>query len=161
MPFYRYLHHWNDFIRRTSYINSHGHTVPDVLVIYPLDSVWAAAGGQIFNSNVDKATGDLLGNWTEHKAVPDTKGIKQTDNPEYLGRVEVAYTEVMRDLDALNIDFLIADTEYIQKMKIGDEAKLLIGNFEFKAVILPPSLILPHCIAEKLLSFARKGDVNA
>ena len=48
-PMWPYLRLWNDFVRRASFINSHGHTVPEVLLISPMDSVWALSGPGVFD----------------------------------------------------------------------------------------------------------------
>lgn len=160
VPYSRHLHHWNDFARRASYINSHGHTVPDALVIYPIDSVWAAAGGDRFDANIDSfgpgKEGELLQNWSFPKPVTGP-GIKQMDGGEYVDHVEQVYTALIEDLDRLNVEFLIADSEYIQVMDVTSEGTLNKGQFSFKAVVVPPLLIMPMAIAEKLLTFAQKG----
>ncbi|MFH2067919.1 MAG: glycosyl hydrolase [Candidatus Omnitrophota bacterium] len=160
MPYWRHLHKWNDFVRRTSYVNSHGHMVPDALIVYPIDSVWAAIGGNIFDANVENLIYEIdtiTDGWMEPKALVKQEAGKQTDNAEYIDRVEEIYTGIIKDLDALRVEFLIADSEYIQAMDVSSEGRLTKGDFNFKAVILPPLLILPFKIMEKILSFAQKG----
>ena len=44
LPVWPYLHVWSDFIRRTSFINSQGNVVPEVLLLNPLSSAWALRG---------------------------------------------------------------------------------------------------------------------
>lgn len=159
LPFWRYLHHWNDFVRRTSYINSHGRLMADVLVIYPIDSVWAAAGGDIFNAKIQNllGVGDLINGWRDHKALTEQEAVKATDNGDYIDHVEEVYTNIIKDLDSMNVEFLIADSEYIQAMDVSSEGRLLKDDFSFKAVVLPPVFILSRDVAEKLLTFARQG----
>jgi len=38
------LHLWSDFTRRAMYVNSHGRVEPDVLLVNPMESVWALLG---------------------------------------------------------------------------------------------------------------------
>jgi hypothetical protein len=158
-PYWPYLRHWNDFVRRTSFVNSHGHTVPEVLLYYPIDGVWAATGGDIFESNrFDMFTSrDYVHHCIDAEAQLDSKAVRRTDNAEYIDRLEAAYTGAMVDLSARHVEYLIADSDYLAEMTVTAEGRLLRGDFSFKTVILPPCLILPLAVAQKLLEFAERG----
>jgi hypothetical protein len=142
-PYWPYFHLWTDFARRASYVNSHGRTVPDVLLFNPLDSVWATIGEWLF--------------------VPQADVRKQVEN---INRV---YHDAITRLTAARIEFLIGDRYYLRKMTVapaeaggkGPEhgARLVLGDFRFKAVVLPPLIVLPRDIAEKLRAFARAGGL--
>jgi len=63
----------------------------------------------------------------------------------------------MRDLTRNRIEFLIADEYYLRQMDVRDSL-LVRPPFEFRAVILPPSSVLPIRAAVKLAQFAEGGE---
>ena len=140
-PYWPYFHLWNDFARRASYVNSHGRTVPDVLLLNPLDSVWAAIGEWLF--------------------------VPRKDVQQQVRAINQIYHHAITDLTAARIEFLIGDRYYLNKMSVVPADSnanapehgpcLAISDFRFKAVILPPLVVVPRAVVEKLLSFARAG----
>jgi len=138
-PLFQYLYLWADFTRRTSYINSHGKTVPEVLLLNPMESVWTLAPPDIF----DPAKNTII--WNEKKFI--TADIYHIDK---------VYSTAIRDLTKYRIDFLIADTHYIRQMKVAGK-NLARGEFKFKTIVLPPMVVLPIDVAEKILEFAKRG----
>ena len=142
-PYWPYFHLWTDFARRASYVNSYGRTVPDVLLFNPLDSVWATVGEWLF--------------------VPQNGVKKQV---EEINRV---YQDAITRLTSARIEFLIGDRYYLGKMTVTPSAadvsgsrrsaRLVLGDFSFQAVVVPPLIVLPRDAADKLLAFARAGGL--
>jgi len=138
-PLFRYLYLWADFTRRASYINSHGKTVPEVLLLNPMESVRALAPPEIF----DPAKVTII--WNEKEFIPDK-----------IFYIDKVYSKAIRDLTKNRIEFLIADSYYFRQMKVTG-GKLARGEFKFKTIILPPMIVLPLDVAGKILEFAENG----
>jgi hypothetical protein len=51
-PIFPWMHLWNDFVKRASFINSLGHACPDVLLYNPLESAWALASADMFDGGL-------------------------------------------------------------------------------------------------------------
>ncbi|MCF7817856.1 MAG: hypothetical protein K9M54_08230, partial [Kiritimatiellales bacterium] len=140
-PWFPSLHLWTDFARRASYINSHGHLVPDVLLLNPMDTVWAQAPYQAF---------DLSGQ----------RGLFETEKcwGEKIKNINQVYSDAIDQLTAHRVEFLVADRHYIGQMELTG-AELTRGEFRFKTVILPPMDVLPTAVAQKIADFAKAGGI--
>ena len=168
-PMWPYLHLWNDFVRRASFINSHGHTVPDVLLVNPMDSVWALSGPGAFDpahqgrvpvpavmplqtpKDIARPREELKRNsawWC-----PPTMDDWFCDEVRHINSI---YTQAMLDLSSGRIEYLIADRHYIKQMRV-EPGRLVRGKFSFKTVVLPPVTVLARVVAEGILEFARSG----
>ena len=144
-PWWAYFHNYTDFVRRASYINSCGNTVPDVLLLSPMDSAQALLGDDYFDP---KKTGTY-------------EGVVQ--NPGKLGKygkqifhMDTVYSRAMTDLTACRIEYLIADRHYMGQMMV-DGGQLVRAPFSLKAVIMPEMMVLPLDVAEMIVAFARGG----
>jgi hypothetical protein len=137
-PMFPWLHHWTDFTRRTSYINSMGHAVPDVLVYNPMETAWMYANGPLLDAN---------GMWSFSEEFPNGQKINEIDK---------VYTGVINDLTAARVEFLVGDRYYLDQMRVR-KGILTFGNFEFKTVVLPSVEIISLENARKILAFARSG----
>ncbi len=138
-PFFPYLHLWTDFARRASFINSHGQLAPDVLLLNPMDTVWAQAPYQAFDSRVAQSLPKIEKNWGE-----------------YLGGINRVYSDAITQLTAARIEFLVADRHYVRQMEVRG-AELVRGDFTFKTVVLPAMGVLPLDVAQKIVAFAKAG----
>ncbi len=138
-PLFKYLYLWADFTRRTSYINSHGRTVPEVLLLNPMESICAIAPPELF----DPAITTII--WNEKDFITDD-----------IFHIDKVYSTAIRDLTKNRIDFLIADKHYIRQMRVVGN-NLVRDEFKFKTIILPPLVVLPIDVAEKILDFAQRG----
>jgi len=137
-PMFPWMHHWTDFTRRASYINSMGHTVPDVLLYNPIESAWIHANAPLLDAN---------GMWSFSEDFPNGQKINQIDK---------VYAGAINDLTDARVEFLVGDRYYLNTMK-ADDGKLLIGTFSFNTVILPQVEILTLDAADKLVRFAKSG----
>ncbi len=140
-PMFGYFNLWSDFTSRASYVNSCGNVVPDVLIVHPQESVWTLLGDaeKIF--------------WSpESGHVAYLDGLYSKEVQE-MNRI---YSEAMELLTANRIEYLIADTHYLQELE--QEARLLRrGDLTFKTVVLPPLVVLDRDFAKKLVVFAKAG----
>ncbi len=152
-PYFEYLNLWTDFSRRASYVNRQGKLIADVLLINPLESIWALSDSY----------------FREPKPGANDEGrqIHQASsawNPKVF-EIDRTYSDAMETLTTSNIDYLIADRHYMETAVIdkltndasGSKNKLRIGDHSFSAVILPPSYIISRVTAQKVLDFARAG----
>jgi hypothetical protein len=138
-PFWPWMHLWTDFARRASYINAQGHTVADVLLLNPMDSVWALCGTDVFDPATQGSLWDVP-NWFD----PEVREI------------DAAYTDAVRRLTAARVPYLVADRHYLSQME-QDGALLRRGPHAFRAVVIPPVAAMPVAAVEKLADFAGAG----
>ncbi len=168
-PWWPYLHLWSDFVRRASYINSHGHTVPDVLLLNPMDSVWGRSGPGVFDPAFKgRVPGPAVLPLPDKNDIPQTleelkRGsawwrppVMETWFDEHVHAIDSVYTKTINQLSEHRIEYLITDDHYLRQMQI-DSGTLVREPFRFKTVILPVMDIMPLDNAELLLSFAKQG----
>lgn len=139
-PYWRYLHLWTDYTRRASYVNSQGNTAADVLLVNPMDSIWALLGDSYFDM--------------------ETSGERSSVNCRHdnsIKQIESVYSDAIKKLTDERVEYLIADRYYIRQMEVKQDGGLVRGVFEFKAVVLPSMLVLPLDVAEKIVAFAENG----
>lgn len=145
-PYWPYLKHWTDFVRRSSYVASHGHTEPDVLLLNPMTSVYTLMGGDYYKGT-DNGAVDRLFNSEE--------GIKNQRNT--IKQIEQVYTSAINNLTDARIEYLIADRYYFGKMEITPNHTLRYKDFNFKTLVVPTLFALEKDLARKLVDFAKAG----
>lgn len=136
-PYWPYLHLWTDFSRRACWVSSHGQAAPDVLLLNPMDSIWALMDESMLDAG--------------YPGVP-AGGARR----EELLRIDRVYSDAIAGLTAARVEYLIADRHYVRRMAVRGAA-LALGDLRFRAVVLPPMRILPRDVAAKLVVFARAG----
>ncbi len=138
-PYFAYLHQWADFTRRAGYITSHGHTAPDVLLLNPMDSLWALSGDGLFDANVPLDLLSLNGDFGSDAL-----------------RMDTVYADAINHLTDARVEFLCADNHYLRKLGLR-KGHLVSGPFAFRSIVMPPMLVMPLEVAAKLVAFARAG----
>lgn len=135
-PYWPYMHYWTDFARRASFVTRQSRLMADVLLVSPMESVWAFSD-ICFTDQVRNENG-----WNQ-----------------YAVETNRVYSDAMRKLNEVNIDFLIGDRHYLEKAVVeqGGKTKLLINAHEFYAVILPPVPVMSRSSFNKVVEFAEKG----
>ena len=146
-PYWRYFHLWTDFVRRASYVNSHGHLAPDVLLLNPMDSVWALLGEGFLDERSGVSWPQVFG----------ANSSRLTRRGDRIDHIESVYGHAIDDLDAARIEFMVADRYYLRRMKLEPDGRLVTGPFQFKALILPDLFVLPLDVATKIVDFAVTG----
>jgi len=136
-PMFPYMHVWTDFTRRTSYINSMGAAVPDVLLYNPIESAWINAYAGLLDFKV----------W-------DILEGRLDDNRYHI--INKAYVDAINDLTDARVEFLVGDRFYMKQMEVKD-GKLLRGGFSFRTIVLPLLDILTLDTARKIVDFAKAG----
>ncbi|MDR0725151.1 MAG: hypothetical protein LBF59_03970 [Prevotellaceae bacterium] len=135
-PYWNYLHYWNDFARRASFVTRQSNLVADVLLFHPLESVWS------FSENY----------FSEEKGSWD----KRADEANQV------YTDAMRKMNEQNIDFLIGDKHYLSKgiiQRLDGGTKITVNNHDFQAIVLPSAYIIHRSSFEKIFEFAKRGGL--
>ncbi|MBN1561245.1 hypothetical protein JW998_13415 [candidate division KSB1 bacterium] len=168
-PWWPQMHLWTDFVRRASYVNSHGHVAADVLLLNPMDSVWGLCGPGVFDpafkGRVPVPAVLPLGTATDILRTPaQVKEQSAWWCPPKMDdwysaevhRINAIYSQVMDDLIKFRIEFLVADRGYMRQMRV-EEGALVRDPFRFKTLILPAMHILPKDVARTILEFAKKG----
>ena len=138
-PYWNYLHYWTDFARRASFVTRQSRLVADVLLVTPIESMWA------FSETY----------FMEEEGVH----AKWDDRADEANRI---HSEVMKRMNMENIDFLIADKHYLDEGKIqssGKDAKITIKDHEFRAMVMPPAYIMSHSALKKIYDFAKQGGL--
>lgn len=136
-PMFPYLHLWNDFVRRASFVNSQGRAVPDVLLYNPIESAWMQADAGLLDVDMWK--------------FPET-----SDAGKRVNAIDRIYARAIDDLTAAGIEFLVGDRFYLGQMEVRG-GRLVRGDFEFRTLVLPALDILPLGAARKIVDFAKAG----
>jgi hypothetical protein len=111
-----YLHLWNDFARRASYVASMGHAVPDVLLYNPIESAWIQADAEVLDVNM----------WSFPEDHPGGKRINE---------IEKVYAKAIDDLTTARVEFLIGDQ--VEKWRFEEE-NLKVGKTGGEPAIAEP-----------------------
>lgn len=143
-PMFPWLGLWTDFVRRTSFLNSLGTAVPDVLLYNPIESIWTLCDGRHFDA--DRRGPAIEWSWPEDGGANARRG----------NVIDRAYGRAIADLVEARVEFLVGDRHYVSQMDVRD-GRLVRGALEFKTVVLPPLEILPLGVAGKLVAFAQAG----
>ena len=136
-PYWPYLHYWTDFARRAAFITRQSKLVADVLLINPKESVWALTEDYFSNKGTGK--------W-------DKRSVEANGT----------YSDAMRAMNKKNIDFLIADTYYLNNGTVeskDNKVRFTIKNHEFSALVLPSICIISQAVSAKILEFAKRKGV--
>lgn len=136
-PMFPWMHLWNEFVSRASFINSCGHASPDVLLYNPLESGWALCSADMLDS----------GGWEFSDNAADGRMI---------GDINGAYSRAIQDLTDGRVEFLVGDRKYVSEMTASN-GQLARGPLVFKTVVLPPLTIMPLGVASKIVDFAKQG----
>jgi len=168
-PMWPYMHLWTDFVRRSSFINSHGHIVANVLLLSPMDSVWALCGPGVFDPALKgRVPGpSVMPLQTDADVEQSMEELKRNSAwwcpprmdewfRDKVRHINAVYSDAMADLTAARVQYLIADRHYMRQMEVRG-GSLVRGPFAFKTAILPPMTILPLDAAKKIVAFAEAG----
>lgn len=139
-PYWNYLHLWNDFARRASFVTRQSSLVANVLLINPLETVWS------FSENY----------FSEEEGVQNAPWDPRAEETNQV------YTDAMRRMNQANIDFLVADRYYLSKATLrqgSDRTEMTINGHDFHAIVLPSTYIIPQTSFRKIVEFARKGGL--
>jgi hypothetical protein len=136
-PMFPHLHLWTDFMRRSSFVNSMGRAVPDVLLYNPIESAWIQADAGLLDVEM----------WSFSEKNEAGRRINAIDR---------IYAQAIDDLTAAGIEFLVGDRHYLGQMAVEDGC-LVRGDFFFRTLVLPAIDILSLEAARKMVDFARAG----
>lgn len=137
-PYWPYFHHYADYTRRISYMNADSQHVTNVLLYYPITTMWAE-------------TGPLFSGKADYQRIGEPAAWK---NLTVL--INDYYTRIILQLTNRHWDYNIADDQYIQNARVeGNE--LVIGPQRFRAIILPPITTLSRSTLKKLQEFHQAG----
>ena len=137
-PYWPYFHYYADYTRRLSYMNSESRHATNVLLYYPILSMWANSE-PAFSANTPY---DRIGQ-------PEVwKNLTITIN-DY-------YTRLILRLADRQWDYNIADDDYLDRARIEGK-ELVIGPQRFQAVILPPISTLSRTTLKKIQQFYQAG----
>ncbi|MGA7710149.1 MAG: glycosyl hydrolase [Acidobacteriaceae bacterium] len=137
-PYWPYFHYYADYTRRISYMNADSHHVTNVLLYYPITTMWAH-------------TSPVFSGSTSYGSIGEPAAWK---NSTIL--INDYYTRIILDLADHQWDYNIADDQYLDNAKIeGNE--LVIGAQRFRTIILPPITTLSRKTLQKLEEFHQAG----
>ncbi len=153
-PFWNYFHHYADYARRISYMNSQGHHVAPVLLYHPLVTVWANSD-VMFNEK----------KWDFGRTGP-RRDARDSDSPpvyDFYWRnsaeiTEEHYSKLMDRLVESHWDFDVADDHFLGQAKAGG-SRIQIGPESFRVLVLPPMTTIRRSSMERIAEFARAGGL--
>ena len=139
-PYWPYFHTYADYTRRISYMNADSQHTTNVLLYYPITTMWAE-------------TGPLFSGETEYQRIGQPAAWK---NQTIL--INDYYTRIILELSNHQWDYNIADDQYLKSARVeGNE--LVVGPQRFRAIILPPISTLSRTTLKKLQEFHQAGGI--
>ena len=143
-PCWQAMGQYTDFIRRISYVNSLGRAHAEVLVLNPMDSMYALAENDVFDMNFEMLA--------EKGGIPK---INASFGGE-AGEINRQYGELIRILTRQRVEHLTADKEYMRRMEVCGE-RLCYKDYSFHTVVVPRMTMIDLETAEKLTRLAQNG----
>ena len=143
-PCWQAMGQYTDFIRRISYVNSLGRANAGVLVLSPMDSMYALAENDMFDMNYEMLA--------EKGGIPKINGAFGGE----AGEINRQYGELIRILTRQRVEHLTADKEYMHRMELCGE-RLCYKDYSFHTVVVPRMTMIDLASAEKLTQFAQNG----
>jgi hypothetical protein len=138
-PYWMHFAAYADYTRRISFMNGENtHHVTNVLLYYPMSTVWADSE-PLFNSQ------------TEYQSLIDPPNWKNRSV-----MVNDYYARLIMRLAERQWDYNIADDYYFERASIEGK-ELIIGPQRFSAIILPPISTLSAGTLKKLQEFYHAG----
>ncbi|HEY3330613.1 MAG TPA: glycosyl hydrolase [Capsulimonadaceae bacterium] len=152
-PCWRHFEQYADYCRRSSFVNSQGNVAADVILLCPMDSVWALLGDGLFDADVE---------WKEQivdqqTGVGDPACMVDSRHGDDINVIERAYTNAMSDLTDAHIEYLVLDCDYLRGLTLAADGTLTRDGYSFRTIVLPPLKMLPLDVAEKIADFAKRG----
>lgn len=139
-PYWPYFHTYADYTRRISYMNADSHHETNVLLYYPITTIWADTQ-PLFSGTLPYQENGRPASWKNQTTL-----------------INDYYTRIILGLSDHRWDYDLADDEYFAKATVeGNE--LVIGPQRFRAVILPPATMLGRATLKKLEEFHQAGGI--
>ncbi|HEY1806969.1 MAG TPA: glycosyl hydrolase [Acidobacteriaceae bacterium] len=139
-PFWPSFHTYADYTRRLSFMNADSRHVVNLLLYYPITTMWADTA-PLFSGAADYQQIGKPVTWKNQTVL-----------------INDYYTRIILQLTSHHWDYNIADDRYLQAARVeGDE--LVIGPQRFRAIVLPPISTLSRATLGKLLEFHRAGGI--
>jgi len=113
------------------------------LLLNPMSSIWALIGGEVYCDTCDF--------YESPEALPETKNYDRIRN------IDSDYSDLIRQLTASRIEYLITDEYYLNNMSISEDSKFVSENHSFSSIILPDLFCLNKETASNILAFANNG----
>jgi len=139
-PYWPYFHIYADYTRRLSYMNADSQHVTNVLLYYPITTVWAG-------------TRPLFSGEADYGDISNPNAWKNQT-----GMINDYYARIIMELSNHLWDYNIADDKYLENARV-DGNELIIGSQHFRAVILPPITTLSQVTLKKLEEFHQSGGI--
>jgi len=139
-PYWPYFHTYADYTRRISYMNADSRHETNVLLYYPITTIWADTA-PLFSAKADYQRIGEPGAWKNQSIL-----------------INDYYTRIIMGLSNEHWDYNIADDQYIAGARVeGNE--LVIGPQRFRAIILPPITTLSRITLKKIEEFHQAGGI--
>jgi alpha-L-rhamnosidase len=139
-PYWSYFHLFADYTRRISYMNADSRHVTNVLLYYPITTIWADTR-PLFSGETDYQQIGLPAAWKNQTIL-----------------INDYYTRIILELSNHHWDYNIADDQYMESARV-DGNELVIGPQRFRAIILPPITTLSRTTLKKLEQFHQAGGI--
>ena len=139
-PYWPYFHTYADYTRRISFMNADSTHETNVLLYYPITTMWAD-------------TRPLFSGQADYQRIGEPEAWK---NGTIL--INDYYTRIIIGLTSHHWDYNIADDQYLESARI-DGNELVIGLQRFRAIVLPPITTLSRTTLKKLQEFHQAGGI--
>ena len=137
-PYWPYFHYYADYTRRISYMNSESRHIANLLLYYPILSMWANSK-PVFSG---RAPYGQIG-------TPEVWKNSTITFNDY-------YTRLILRLAERQWDYNLADDDYLAGARVEGK-ELVIGPQRFRAIILPPISTISRSSLHKIHEFYEAG----
>jgi alpha-L-rhamnosidase/Glycosyl hydrolase 2 galactose-binding domain-like len=146
-PWWPYFRHYADYTARLSSLNAGGRHVCEILLYYPIESIWAH-GDPCFS----REKWDYI-----FEGADDYNGPRVTwGNPA--DEIDRVYGEIIETLPAHQWDLDVVDAHYLDRAEIAD-GRIRIGDESFSVLVLPPMTCMRVSAARRVREFADAGGL--
>jgi hypothetical protein len=146
-PWWRYFRHYADYTARLSSMNSGGRHVCELLLYYPIESVWAH-GDPCFS----REKWDYI-----FEGADDFNGPRVTWG-NAADEIDRVYGEIIETLPTRQWDLDVVDAYYLDQAEIAD-GRIRLGDESFGVLILPPMACMRRSAARRVRAFAESGGL--
>ena len=146
-PWWRFFHHYSDYVRRLAFVNGNGRHVCEIAVYYGIESAWAH-GDPCFDP--EKWDYGL-------KEIDSERGIV-VEWGNVVDDINRVYGEILVRLPSEQWDVDVLDAEYLAEAEV-EGGRLRIADESFGVLILPPMTCMRLASARRARAFADAGGL--
>ena len=146
-PWYRKYPVLENYFSRLGAVLKHGEEIRDLLVIHPIESLWAVMVKDFSGDEASRA---------KRQIQPGRKVLDTFDSP-IVNQLDQAHTDLTNLLLKENLDFDFGDEEILSRIAAAENLILRVGKAAYRQILIPELKTIRSSTLELLQKF--KGNV--